>query len=123
MLGRSGLFSTLMIGTTTPCSAQSLRSYKRFRVPLSVSPFTESVLRTGIAFKDGGSTAQTTEEMQRMCVSGWHVFYSFRQRPMDRAQAKGQPDKEAQRRLPGCLQPTRAQTDARGGDSNLIRDK
>ncbi|HXW15211.1 MAG TPA: hypothetical protein VEN79_11935 [Terriglobia bacterium] len=69
MLGRSGLFSTLMIGTTTPCSAQSLRSYKRFRVPLSVSPFTELVLRTGIAFKDGGSTAQTTEEMQRMFVT------------------------------------------------------
>lgn len=37
-----------------------------FRISLSVSPFTEMVLKTGIMFTDGKNTAQTPEELQRL---------------------------------------------------------
>ena len=46
--------------------AQSPVPPKNFRVSLSVSPFTESVLRNGVIFSDGGAIAQTTDELQRM---------------------------------------------------------
>ena len=40
--------------------------WKEFRVALSVSPFTEAVLRNGTVFKDGKLTAQTAYELQQM---------------------------------------------------------
>jgi hypothetical protein len=39
-----------------------------FRVSLSVSPFTESVLAAGTSYTDGTVTATTTEELQRLFV-------------------------------------------------------
>jgi hypothetical protein len=39
---------------------------REFRVSLSVSPFTELVLRSGIVFSDGQRTAKTSEELQRL---------------------------------------------------------
>ena len=40
-----------------------------FRVSLSVSPFVETVLRTGARFTDGALTATSAEELQRLFVS------------------------------------------------------
>src|SRR5689334_9288113 len=39
-----------------------------FRISLSVSPFTEILLRNGIIFSDGKMTASTPEELQRMLM-------------------------------------------------------
>jgi hypothetical protein len=49
--------------TTTMPSAPA------FRVSLSVSPFAETVLKTGTRFTDGTLTATTTEELQRLFVA------------------------------------------------------
>lgn len=49
--------------TTTMPSAPA------FRVSLSVSPFAETVLKTGTRFTDGTITAATTEELQRLFVA------------------------------------------------------
>src|SRR5215475_6691435 len=40
-----------------------------FRVSLSVSPFVETVLKTGTRFTDGTLTATSAEELQRLFVS------------------------------------------------------
>ena len=40
-----------------------------FRVSLSVSPFTETILKTGTQFTDGAVTAKTMEELQRLFVA------------------------------------------------------
>ena len=41
---------------------------QEFRVSLSVSPFTETVLRSGTTFSDGKTTAATAEDLQRLFV-------------------------------------------------------
>ena len=40
-----------------------------FRVSVSVSPFLETVLKTGTRFTDGTRTATTAEELERLFVS------------------------------------------------------
>lgn len=40
-----------------------------FRVSVSVSPFVETVFRTGTRFTDGTLTATSAEELQRLFVS------------------------------------------------------
>jgi arabinogalactan endo-1,4-beta-galactosidase len=42
---------------------------QQFRVSLSVSPFTESVLSAGLSFSDGSSTATTVQGVQRLFVN------------------------------------------------------
>ncbi|HAX25320.1 MAG TPA: glycosyl hydrolase family 53, partial [Chloroflexi bacterium] len=41
----------------------------KFRCALSVSPFTELVLKEGITYTDGNLTASSTEELQRLFVA------------------------------------------------------
>jgi len=51
----------LLFAVAGPAMAQ-----RDFRVSLSVSPFTEILLRTGATFSDGKMTASTPEELQRL---------------------------------------------------------
>ena len=50
------------------CAAPSICFGQEFRVSLSVSPFTETVLNAGTTFSDGTTTAKTVEDVQRLFV-------------------------------------------------------
>lgn len=74
-LGSLGLMASFLLtfaasGTagqkSEPAAASPAPRAEDFRISLSVSPFTEMVLKTGIAFTDGKTTAQTPEELQRL---------------------------------------------------------
>ena len=69
----------------------------QFRVSVSVSPFTESVLARGVTFTDGAITASTLEDLQRLFVKyGATEVYAriatstvARQGPADHSLARG----------------------------------
>jgi arabinogalactan endo-1,4-beta-galactosidase len=64
------IIAALLIATVGLCLAQTRSAAsKDFRVSLSVSPFTEVLLRNGLVFSDGKITAKTTEELQRLFVA------------------------------------------------------
>ena len=53
------------------------RAAKKFRVSLSVSPFTEIALSQGLVFTDGKISANTTEDVQRLFIAyGANEVYS-----------------------------------------------
>ena len=61
--------------TGSPVSRAANAHTGKFRCALSVSPFTELVLKEGITYTDGNLTASSTEELQRLFVAhgatGW----------------------------------------------------
>jgi hypothetical protein len=55
--------------TGSPVSRAANAHTGKFRCALSVSPFTELVLKEGITYTDGNLTASSTEELQRLFVA------------------------------------------------------
>ena len=64
----------LLLGTAFPRPAASGSAWPSagptpFRVAISVSPFTELLLSTGIVYTDGKATAKTVDELQKIFVA------------------------------------------------------
>jgi len=85
-------------GTVTNCPvAPDPVPAAPFRVSLSVSPFTEMMLKSGVVFTDGERVARTTEELQSLFISrGANEVWAriatrktYRPVPVDRSLAKG----------------------------------
>jgi arabinogalactan endo-1,4-beta-galactosidase len=69
-----GVIGSLLLTTAFPCAADSdspslSAGPTPFRVAISVSPFTELLLSTGIVYSDGKATAKTVGELQKMFVA------------------------------------------------------
>jgi arabinogalactan endo-1,4-beta-galactosidase len=63
------VLAMLLAGTPVAPPPQDKAAAKNFRVSLSVSPFTEMVLRGGTTFSDGTTVAKSVEDVQRMFAS------------------------------------------------------
>jgi arabinogalactan endo-1,4-beta-galactosidase len=66
---RFSIFAALGIAAIGLGLSQERSTMKDFRVSISVSPFTELLLKYGVTFSDGKVTAKTPEELQKMFVS------------------------------------------------------